>query len=120
MEVGHFSISCRLKNVEDGLVWIFTGVYRPFSKEEREILWEELGAIRGIWDDPWCLGEDYNVILSQRERSNQGRLTGAIRRFAQVVDELELIDLPLQGGVLTWSGGRNNQAWARLDRFLVT
>ena len=43
-----------------------------------------------------------------------------MRRFAQVVDELELIDLPLQGGLLTWSGGRNNQAWAKLDRFLVT
>ena len=67
-------------------------------------------AIRGIWDDPWCLGGDFNVILSQRERSNQGRLTSAMRRFAQIVDELKLIDLPLQGGALTWSGGRNNQA----------
>ena len=56
----------------------------------------------------------------ERERSNQGRLTSAMRRFAQVVDELKLIDLPLQGGLLTWSGGRNNQAWARLDRFQVT
>ncbi|RVX00505.1 hypothetical protein CK203_037002 [Vitis vinifera] len=80
MEVGNFSISYRLRNMEDGLVWMFTRV----------------------------------------ERSNQGRLTSAMRRFAQVVDELELIDLPLQGGLLTWSGGRNNQAWARLDRFLVT
>ena len=26
MEVRHFSISCRLKNMEDGLVWIFTRV----------------------------------------------------------------------------------------------
>ncbi|RVW42487.1 hypothetical protein CK203_087807 [Vitis vinifera] len=83
-------------------------------------MWEELGAIRGVWDDPWCLGGDFNVILSQRERSNQGRLTGAMRRFARIVDELEIIDLPLQGGVLTWNGGRNNQAWARLDSFLVT
>ncbi|RVW74669.1 putative ribonuclease H protein [Vitis vinifera] len=82
MEMGQFSISCRLRNVEDGIVWIFTGVYEPFSKEEREILWEELG-----------------------ERSNQGRLTGAMRRFAQVVDELELLDLPLQEGVFSWSGG---------------
>ena len=49
-------------------------------------MWEELGAIRGIWDDPWCLGGDFNVILSQRERSNQGRLTGAMRRFAQIVE----------------------------------
>ena len=120
MEVGNFSISYRLRNMEDGLVWMFTGVYGPFSREEREWMWEEIGAIRGIWEDPWCLGGDFNVTLSLRERSNQGRLTSAMRRFAQVVDELELIDLPLQGGLLTWSGGRNNQAWARLDRFLVT
>ncbi|RVW63481.1 Transposon TX1 uncharacterized 149 kDa protein [Vitis vinifera] len=89
MEVGQFSISCRLRNMEDGFVWIFTG-------------------------------GDFNVILSQRERCSQGRISGAMRRFAQVVDELELLDLPLQGGVFSWSGGRNNQAWARLDRFLVT
>ena len=100
MEMGQFSISCRLKNVEDGNAWIFTGVYGPFFKEDREILWEELGAIRGIWDDPWCLGGNFNVTLSQREKSNQGRLTGDMRRFAQVVDELELLDLPMQGGCL--------------------
>ena len=43
-----------------------------------------------------------------------------MRRFAQIVDELGLVDLFLQGGLLTWNGGRNNQSWARLDRFLVT
>ncbi|RVX03496.1 hypothetical protein CK203_027938 [Vitis vinifera] len=89
-----------LRNVEE-LVWIFTSVYGPFSREDRDCMWEELGAIRGIWDDPWCLGGDFNVILSQRERSSQGRLIGAMRRFTQIVDELELLDLPLQGGALT-------------------
>ncbi|KAJ9671525.1 hypothetical protein PVL29_025297 [Vitis rotundifolia] len=120
MEVGQFSISCRLKNVEDGLVWIFTGVYGPFARKDRETLWEELGAIRGIWDDPWCLGGDFNVTLSQWERSRQGHLNGAMRRFAQVANDLDLLDLPLQGGLFSWSGGRNNQSWARLDRFLVS
>ncbi|RVW70583.1 putative ribonuclease H protein [Vitis vinifera] len=101
VEVGQFSISCRVRNVEDGFCWMFTGVYGPFSREERECLWEELGAIRG-------------------ERSRQGRTTGAMRRFAQMVDEFELTDLPLQGGRCTWNGGRGSQSWARLDRFLVT
>ncbi|RVW43782.1 hypothetical protein CK203_074034 [Vitis vinifera] len=41
-----------LRNVEDGKTWIFTGVYGPFSKEDRDTFWGELGAIRGIWDDP--------------------------------------------------------------------
>ena len=43
-----------------------------------------------------------------------------MRRFAQIIDELGLVDLPLQGGLFTWNGGQNNQPWARLDRFLVT
>ena len=38
MEMGQFSIYCKLRNVEDGKAWIFTGVYGPFSKEDRETL----------------------------------------------------------------------------------
>ncbi|RVW30548.1 hypothetical protein CK203_097805 [Vitis vinifera] len=73
MEMGQFTISCRLRNVEDGKTWIFTGVYGPFSKDERDTFWGSLGR----------LGESGMTL-----------------------------------GVLGW--GRNNQAWARLDRFLVT
>ncbi|RVW37607.1 hypothetical protein CK203_073946 [Vitis vinifera] len=82
-------------------VWVFTGVYGPFTKEDRECLWDEFGAIRGLWGEPWCVGGDFNIILSQGERSRQGRVTSAMRRFAQVMDELELIDLLLQGGSFT-------------------
>ena len=89
-------------------------------KEDRECLWDEFGAIRGIWGEPWCVGGDFNVILSQGERSRQGRVTSAMRRFARVMDDLELVDLPLQGGSFTWSGGLHNQAWARLDIFMVS
>ena len=83
-------------------------------------MWEELGAIRGLWDDPWCLGGDFNITLFQQERSSQRRISSAMRRFAETVDDLELVDLPLQGGEFTWNGGLNNQAWERLDRFLVS
>ena len=119
-EEGQFFLSCRFRNVEDGVVWVFTRVYGPFTKEEMECLWEEFGAIRGIWEDPWCLGGDFNITLFQRERSKQGRITSTMRRFAHIIDELGLVDLPLQGGVFTWSEGLNNQSWARLDRFLVS
>ena len=96
---------------------MFTGVYGPFTKDEWECLWEEIGAIRGIWEEPWCVGGDFNIICSQRERSRQGRITSAMRRFAQIIDDLGLVDLPLQEGMYTWSGGPNNQFWARLDQF---
>ncbi|KAL6331818.1 hypothetical protein AAG906_020162 [Vitis piasezkii] len=76
MEVGLFSISCRFKNCEDGFNWIFSGVYGPTLKRYRELFWEELGAIRGLWSDPWCIGGDFNLIrfpnetMSELDRSN--------------------------------------------------
>ena len=41
-------------------------------------------------------------------------------KFYQVIDDLEVKDIPLQGGLFTWRGGQNNRRLARLDRFLVT
>ncbi|RVW15454.1 putative ribonuclease H protein [Vitis vinifera] len=104
-EEGHFTLSCRFKIMENGATWVFTGVYGPFTKMEREGMWEELGALRGLWDDPWCLGGDFNITLSQQERSSHRRITSAMRRFAETVDELELVDMPLQGENSPGMGG---------------
>ena len=51
-EEGQFTLSCRFKIVENGAFWVFTGVYGPFTKVERDGMWEEFGAIRGLWEDP--------------------------------------------------------------------
>ena len=94
MEIGNFSISCRFKNVEDGFCWIFTGVYGPAIGRLREDFWEELGTIRGLWQDPWCLGGDFNVIRFLGERNSISRLSLAMRRFLEIIEHLELRDLP--------------------------
>ena len=46
-EEGHFTLSCRFRNVDNGVVWVFTGVYGPFTNVERDGLWEEFGVIWG-------------------------------------------------------------------------
>ena len=83
-------------------------------------MWEDLRALRGRWEDPWCLGSDFNVLRSPDERHREGRWLGAMRRFSHVIDDLVLKDLPLKGGRFTWAGGSGNQRMARLDRFLVS
>lgn len=50
----------------------------------------------------------------------KGRLSSEMKRFFQVIDVLELKDILLQGGVVTWRGGLNSHRMARLARFLVT
>jgi mannosylglycoprotein endo-beta-mannosidase len=40
--------------------------------------------------------------------------------FSEFIDEAQLIDAPLLGGLYTWSKGRNVHSWSRIDRFLFT
>ena len=41
------------------------------------------------------------------ERGKRGGVTSTMRRFSEVFDDLDLRDLPRQGGLFTWSGGLN-------------
>lgn len=103
IEVGLFSISYQFRNCEDGFVWIFSGVYGPTMKRYREFFWEELGVIRGLWNDPWCIGGDFIVIRFPSEHSRDRRVSSSMRRFSEVIDDLDLRDLPLRGLVyLEW------------------
>ena len=88
-------------------------------KVEKEEFLSELGAIKGLWNEPWCVAGDFNMIRFPSERSRGGRLSPSMRRFTEVIEELELRDLPLQGGMFTWSGGFNNLLKSRIDRFLI-
>ena len=118
--VGSFSVSCLFKMTEDGFLWTFTGVYGPVENNLRESFWEKLGSIKGLWDCPWCVGGDFNEVLFPNERSRGGRLSNSMRRFSDILNDLDLRDLPLQGGPYTWSGGLTGSTMSRLDRFLVT
>ena len=119
-EDSRYSLSCKFRNFKDNFTWIFTGVYGPTSNENRELLWEDLCAIRGLWGDPRCVGGDFNVIRFLEERNRVDKISSSMRRFSQIINELELMDLPLQGGSFTWRGGLINQRMTRLDWFLVT
>ena len=71
VEEGMFMVSCRFKNCVDGLMWVFTGVYRPEISRDREDFWEELGSIKGLWGDPWYVGGggDFNMVRYPEKRS---------------------------------------------------
>ena len=60
------------------------------------------------------------MIKSHSKCSRGGRLSLAMRRFSKVVEDSELRDLPLQGGLFTWSGGFNNWLKSKIDRFFIS
>ena len=72
LEEGEFSFLCQFKKCVDGLVWVFTGVYGPMCSRDIKDLWEELGLVKGLWSDPWCVGGDF--IWSDIQRSIVGEV----------------------------------------------
>jgi hypothetical protein len=57
------------------------------------------------------LGGDFNVIRFLSKRSGGRHINSAIREFLDFIFERGLMDLPLTGGLCTWS---------KIDRFLVS
>jgi exonuclease III len=115
--LGKFVVACQFRNVEDGMLWAFAGVYGPNRIHVRKRMWEDLAGLMSIWDVPWCLGGDFNVTLYLDERLRGDSHRHAVADFAEFVADQGLMDLPMAGGESTWS---NSSTWSRLDRFLVS
>ena len=49
VEESCFTLSCRFRNSKDNFTWVFTRVYGSIKREQREYLWGELGAVKGLW-----------------------------------------------------------------------
>lgn len=43
-----------------------------------------------------------------------------MRNFSEIIEDLRLMDLPLQGAQYTWSRGEDTLQASKIDRFLVS
>ncbi|KAK3220321.1 hypothetical protein Dsin_014291 [Dipteronia sinensis] len=68
----------------------------------------------------WCVGGDFNATLDPSKRVGVRSYFGSMRCFQNFVFQANVVNIPLQGTSFTWSNNRENQAWARLDRFLLS
>ena len=68
-------------------------MYGPVLDSFRELFWEELGSIRGLWDDLWCVWVNFNIIHFPNEHWRGERLSLSMRRFFKVIEDLGLRDI---------------------------
>ena len=76
--------------------------------------------VRQHWDIPWCCIGDFNVIRFPSERLGCISFRSAMLDFSQFIEDLSLIDLPLEGGQFTWFSGTNNPSMSTIDRASVS
>lgn len=120
VQQGVYTLLCFLESTQENFRWAFTGVYGPHSNPEREDFWQELAAVRGLWDESWVVGGDFNVCRRESERLNCTRRSKAMKDFSEAIEDLGIIDLPLHGAIYTWARGENSDQASRIDKFLIS
>ena len=103
--MGSFSVSIRWQGVGDGFIWACSRVYGPNDNMARVQMWDELVGIQQYWNVSWCCIWGFNIVHFSSERLGNSRLTPAMELFLEFIEDLILIDLPLEGGSYTWSSG---------------
>jgi len=118
--VGRSTVACSLRNSGDNVVWAFVGVYGPNDDRDRRDLWVELAGLMSLWELPWCIGGDFNVVRFPSERSSGASYSATMEEFSDFIFMHNLVDLPLVDGQFTWSNNQEDQIWSKINRFLVS
>ncbi|KAM3222863.1 hypothetical protein P3L10_022133 [Capsicum annuum] len=87
---------------------------------ERKEVWDELGAVKGILEGPWAVCGNLNMCRFPTEKRDCQRRTSAMIELSDTIEDLELTDLPLEGGSYTWFRGDTNNTTSRIDRVLFS
>lgn len=61
-----------------------------------------------------------NAVRWSYERSSSGRISKAKKAFNSLIEELELIEMPLSHGKFIWSKAGSDFIHSLLDRFLIS
>ncbi|XP_075112012.1 uncharacterized protein LOC142182049 [Nicotiana tabacum] len=120
LQTGAYTLTCKFEALLQNFQCHITGVYAPNCRIERKIVWREIGAVRGLMEGPWAVCGDFNVTRYPSEKRECLRGSKAMVEFSDFIEDMELIDLRLEGGYYTWFRGDNHTATSRIDRFLIS
>lgn len=92
-----------LEEISTGKSLLFTNVYGPNHDEDRGSFLDEIASGHGLFNLPWCVGGDFNVVRRMSERNNCSCILASMQRFSSWIEDMELFDLPLGGASYTLS-----------------
>jgi hypothetical protein len=95
-------------------------VYGPTEHAAKDDFLLELRDMHAFVQGPWMLCGDFNMIYQASDQNTDRLRRGLMRRFRQVLDDLQLDELQLAGRLYTWSNHRDNPTLERLDRIFAS
>lgn len=117
--LGSCTLSCLFINHANSEPWFFTGVYCS-GTTKRHTLWSELSQCRNKCGLNKVVGDDFNMVLRHCDKLGSQFSALCAQEFQNSIDNLDLEDLPLNGGQWIWSNQRDTPSFSRINRFFVS
>nr|CAD1817240.1 unnamed protein product [Ananas comosus var. bracteatus] len=118
--VGDYTLNVLLKRKTDGKEFLITNVYNPTCPSLKATFFQEIRNTHDLSRGMWAALGDFNVLLSLHDKNEPPSNISDILHFGEVVNDTGLIDLPLLNKSFTWTNGRRNPTFERLDRALIS
>lgn len=92
--IRRFSVTTKMSPADGhGAPWWLTNVYGPSTRADKQPFLQELRDVRASCPGPWMVCGDFNLIYMASDKNN-GRLhRGLMRRFREVIDDLQLDEI---------------------------
>ncbi|XP_028059328.1 uncharacterized protein LOC114263032 [Camellia sinensis] len=84
-------------------------VYASNDVGKRRQLWKSLKNLKISYPNPWCMGGDFNEIRFLGERKGCSRRDRGMNDFNELIDQLNLVDLPMKGRRFTWCNAQDGK-----------
>lgn len=110
------TITVVVRMLDDGAEWSLTSVYGPQRRRRKERFLDELKILKNRVTASWLLAGDFNMIYKASDKNNDRLDRRLMTKFRQMLQELELKEINLQGRKYTWTNGQENPTMTRIDR----
>lgn len=98
-----FTVSCSIKNKQDGFEWQMTVVYGSSYEEHTQAFLDELSEICDDCNLPMLIGGDFNLIREAHGKSNVNINLSWSNKFNDWINAAALMELKLANRQFTWS-----------------
>jgi hypothetical protein len=94
-------------------------VYGAAQDEDKDSFLQIFSDICENLDIPTLIGGDFNILRFANEKNKGGGVTRFSGEFNSIINRFALRELPLSGGMFTWSNNQENPTLEKLDRILI-
>ncbi|KAL4379336.1 hypothetical protein GQ457_02G017580 [Hibiscus cannabinus] len=109
--------------IEGEADWFITFIYGPPYSNEKEEFWQSISCLRMNRNENWCIIGDTDVVAKPEEKLGGLPFEASNAKwFYDFMDYTCLMELPIKGGMFTWSNRRSEDEaiLEKLDRVMVS